>query len=90
MPPQEAEDKASTHAITIRLPEDLYEDLRRQAYEQRTSINALIVEAVRVKQALQATPRRAPPGPVRSRQVAPRPATLRRVGSRQASPGHAP
>ena len=49
-PPQEAEDKASTHAITIRLPEDLYEDLRRQAYEQRTSINALIVEAVRATQ----------------------------------------
>ena len=51
MPPQEAEDKASTHAITIRLPEDLYEELRRQAYEQRTSINALIVEAVRARQA---------------------------------------
>jgi predicted HicB family RNase H-like nuclease len=48
-PPQQAEDKASTHAITIRLPEDLYEDLRRQAYEQRTSINALIVEALRTK-----------------------------------------
>jgi predicted HicB family RNase H-like nuclease len=46
-PPQQTEDKASTHPITIRLPEDLYEDLRRQAYEQRTSINALIVEAVR-------------------------------------------
>jgi predicted HicB family RNase H-like nuclease len=52
MPPsQETEDKASTHAITIRLPEDMYEDLRRQAYEKRTSINALIVEAVRAKQA---------------------------------------
>ena len=50
MPPQETTDKAETHAITIRLPEDVYEDLRRQAYEQRTSINALIVEAVRAKQ----------------------------------------
>lgn len=49
MPPPQAEDKASTHAITIRLPEDLYEALRRQAYEERTSINALIVEAVRAK-----------------------------------------
>jgi hypothetical protein len=57
-PPQETEDKASTHAITIRLPEDMYEDLRRQAYEQRTSINALIVEAVRAKQDLHAMPRR--------------------------------
>jgi predicted HicB family RNase H-like nuclease len=48
-PPQETEDKASTHAITIRLPEDLYEDLRREAYEQRTSINALIVAGMRAR-----------------------------------------
>ena len=41
--PKEAEDKASTHAITIRLPEDVYEDLLRSwPSEQRTSINALI------------------------------------------------
>ena len=39
------------HAMTVRLPEDIYEDLRRQAYEERTSINALIVEAVRAKKA---------------------------------------
>ena len=51
MPPQKADTEPSVHAITIRLPEDLYEDLRRQAYEQRTSINALIVEAVRARQA---------------------------------------
>ena len=51
MPPPQAEDKPETHAITIRLPEDLYEDLRRRAYEQRTSINALIVEAVRAAKA---------------------------------------
>lgn len=49
MPPQSATDKPETHAITIRLPEDMYEDLRRQAFDRRTSINALIVEAVRAK-----------------------------------------
>jgi hypothetical protein len=49
-PPQKANTEPSVHAITIRLPEDMYEDLRRQAYEKRTSINALIVEAVRAKQ----------------------------------------
>ena len=49
MPPQQATDKAEVQPITIRLPKDMYEDLRRQAYEQRTSINALIVEAVRAR-----------------------------------------
>ena len=49
MPSQQSKPEPSTHAITIRLPEDLYEALRRQAYEQRTSINALIVEAIRAK-----------------------------------------
>jgi hypothetical protein len=34
-------------AITIRLPEDVYEDLRKEAFDKRTSINALIVEAVK-------------------------------------------
>lgn len=48
MPPQST-DKTETHAFTIRLPEDVYEDLRRQAYEKHTSINALIIEAVRAK-----------------------------------------
>ena len=51
MPSQQATDKAEVQAITIRLPKDTYEALRRQAFDQRTSINALIVEAVRVKQA---------------------------------------
>jgi hypothetical protein len=50
MPPQQAEDKSETQAMTIRLPKDMYEDLRRQAFNERTSINALIVEAVRAKQ----------------------------------------
>lgn len=36
--------------ITIRLPRDMYERLRRDAFEQRTSMNALIVEAVRKQQ----------------------------------------
>lgn len=51
MPPQQAEDKPEVQAITIRLPKDMYEDLRRQAFDERTSINALIVQAVRAKQA---------------------------------------
>jgi predicted HicB family RNase H-like nuclease len=50
-PPQKADAEPLTHAITIRLPEDLYEELRRRAYEERTSINALIVAAVRSKKA---------------------------------------
>lgn len=45
MPPQ-AESKSEMQAITVRLPKNLYEDLRRQAFDQRTSINALIIEAV--------------------------------------------
>lgn len=51
MPPQQAEDKPEVQAITIRLPKDMYEELRRQAFDQRTSINALIVEAVHAKHA---------------------------------------
>ena len=50
MPPQ-TEDKPEVQAITIRLPKDMYEDLRRQAFDERTSINALIVDAVRARQA---------------------------------------
>jgi len=50
MSPQQADDKPEVQAITIRLPKDMYEDLRRQAFDDRTSINALIVEAVRAKQ----------------------------------------
>jgi hypothetical protein len=51
MQPQQSDDKPKVQAITIRLPEDMYEDLRRQAFEERTSINALIVDAVRAKKA---------------------------------------
>ena len=51
MPSQQTEDKPEVQAITIRLPKDMYEDLRRQAFDGRTSINALIVEAVRARQA---------------------------------------
>jgi predicted HicB family RNase H-like nuclease len=51
MPPQKTEDKAEVQAITIRLPKGMYEDLRRQAFDQRTSINALIIEAVRAMKA---------------------------------------
>jgi len=41
----------NTQALTIRLPRDLYEKLRRAAFDQRTSLNALIVDAVRAQQA---------------------------------------
>lgn len=33
-----------TQAITIRLPADLYERLRREAFDSRTSQNAIIVK----------------------------------------------
>ncbi len=36
--------------LHVRLPADLYEKLRRAAFEQRTSMNALVVEAVRAQQ----------------------------------------
>ena len=45
--PSQADDKPEVQAITVRLPKDVYEDLRRRAFEERTSINALILEAVR-------------------------------------------
>jgi hypothetical protein len=44
-----AADEDSVQAITIRLPKDVYEDLRREAFDKRTSMNALIVEAVRAR-----------------------------------------
>jgi hypothetical protein len=54
MTPQTADDELPVHAITIRFPDDgpddVWEKLRRQAFDQRTSINALVVEAVRAKQ----------------------------------------
>jgi predicted HicB family RNase H-like nuclease len=39
-----------TQSFNLRLPRDLYEKLRLAAFEQRTSMNALIVDAVRVQQ----------------------------------------
>jgi hypothetical protein len=55
MTPQNADAEAPVHAITIRFPDDgpddVWEKLRRQAFEKRTSVNALVVEAVRAKQA---------------------------------------
>jgi predicted HicB family RNase H-like nuclease len=33
--------------LTIRLPEDLYEQLRRAAFDQHVSMNALVIEAIR-------------------------------------------
>lgn len=38
-----------TQAITVRLPEDVYEALRREAFERRTSQTAIITEAVEEK-----------------------------------------
>lgn len=34
-------------ALTVRLPRDLYEKLRRAAFERHVSMNTLIIEAVR-------------------------------------------
>ena len=36
--------------LTIRLPDDLYEKLRKAAFDQHTSMNALIIKAVRAQQ----------------------------------------
>lgn len=36
--------------ITVRLPQDVYERLRKDAFDQRTSMNALIVDAIRKQQ----------------------------------------
>lgn len=53
-PPQTSTDEPPVHAITIRFPDDgpddVWEKLRRQAFDQRKSINTLVVEAVRDKQ----------------------------------------
>jgi hypothetical protein len=34
------------HAMTLRLPEDLYETLRREAFDTRESMNSIVVAAV--------------------------------------------
>jgi predicted transcriptional regulator len=36
--------------LTIRLPDDLYDKLRKAAFDQHTSMNALIIAAVRQQQ----------------------------------------
>ena len=42
-----APDDQPAQALTVRLPPDLYEKLRRAAFDQHTSMNALIIEALR-------------------------------------------
>ena len=39
-----------THAMTLRLPEDLHEALRVEAHTYRTGITALIVDTLRVRE----------------------------------------
>lgn len=39
-----------TQAITVRLPVDLYDKLRKAAFDQHTSMNALIIAALRAQQ----------------------------------------
>jgi predicted HicB family RNase H-like nuclease len=39
-----------TQALTVRLPEDLYDQLRKAAFDQHTSMNALIIAAIRAQQ----------------------------------------
>ena len=36
-----------TQTMSIRLPKDLYEQLRRAAFDRRVPMNAIITEAVR-------------------------------------------
>ena len=39
----------TTQAITVRLPRDLYERLRREAFETRTPMNTIITERLSVE-----------------------------------------
>lgn len=41
---------SETQAITVRLPTDLYETLRKAAFDQRTSMAALVIAAIRAQQ----------------------------------------
>lgn len=43
----EAKADEATHAMTLRLPEGLYDVIRKRAFDERTSINAQIVVALR-------------------------------------------
>lgn len=36
-----------TQVLTVRLPEGLYDKLRKAAFDQHTSMNALVIEAIR-------------------------------------------
>jgi predicted HicB family RNase H-like nuclease len=38
---------AEPHQMTVRLPEPVYERLRREAFERRVPMNEIIVEALR-------------------------------------------
>ena len=38
---------ADTKVLTIRLPADLYDTLRKAAFDQHTSMNVLVTEAIR-------------------------------------------
>lgn len=45
----EAKADESVHAMTLRLPDGLYEVIRKRAFDERTSITAQIVLALRDK-----------------------------------------
>jgi predicted HicB family RNase H-like nuclease len=36
--------------LTVRIPDDLYEKLRKAAFDQHVSMNALIIAAIRAQQ----------------------------------------
>lgn len=44
-----------TQALSVRLPDEVYERLRQDAFDQRTTMNALIVEALQKAQFLPVT-----------------------------------
>lgn len=54
-----------TQDFTVRLPPDVYEKLRKDAFDQHTSMNALIIAALRAKHDV--------PSPARSSHVVPCP-----------------
>jgi predicted transcriptional regulator len=41
--------KQSSKRVLVRLPNDLYEELRRTAFERRVSQHSILLEAVRAK-----------------------------------------
>jgi predicted transcriptional regulator len=45
-----------TQAMSIRLPRDLHEWLRRQAFETRTAMNAIVAEALSEYRSLRTSP----------------------------------